>query len=271
MNHIILNKYRIDELIGEGAFSKVFKGENIKTNEMVAIKIDSEQKRNLLKHEARICQKLKGIVGIPKLKYIGDQDGYQIMVTELLGKTLKEVELSNKQVINLLIKALEIVEEIHKRGIVHRDLKPDNILLTKRNNEYSITIIDYGLAKNYIMNDGEHRELKTDKSIVGTTKYCSINAHDGFELSRRDDLESLAYTFMDCLVDNLPWKKLCKEESDEDKEIKELKECVGNWILENTYSEFAVIISYVRKLNYIERPNYFYLKNIFVNLLRIII
>ena len=55
----INNKYKITEELGEGSFGKIYKGENIRTNELVAIKIESIQTGNkLLKNESIIYQYL---------------------------------------------------------------------------------------------------------------------------------------------------------------------------------------------------------------------
>ena len=44
--------------------------------------------------------------------------------------------------------------------------------------------------------------------IIGTSRYASINAHENYTLSRRDDLESLGYTFAHLGEGTLPWIKV---------------------------------------------------------------
>lgn len=67
-----------------------------------------------------------------------------------------------------------------------------------------ICLIDYGLCKQYFKN-GEHIALKTDKKMIGTVIFCSRNAHQGLELSRRDDLIAWLYMIV-YLVRKLPWE-----------------------------------------------------------------
>jgi hypothetical protein len=48
----------------------------------------------------------------------------------------------------------------------------------------------------------------TYSSVVGTALFASINAHKGKDLSRRDDIESLAYTLLYLCSGTLPWKNI---------------------------------------------------------------
>ena len=64
-------------------------------------------------------------------------------------------------------------------------------------NSKILHIIDFGLAKSYLdPKNNKHITFKKDKSLTGTVRYCSINSHMGRELSRRDDIETLAYIIL---------------------------------------------------------------------------
>ena len=81
------NKYELRTKIGCGSFGSIYRGKNIRTNENVAIKIESiNEDTNLLKNETKIYQYLSGFNynGIPILKWYGIDDKYNYMVINLL-------------------------------------------------------------------------------------------------------------------------------------------------------------------------------------------
>ena len=66
---------------------------------------------------------------------------------------------------------------------MHKDIKPDNFLFGLGPQKSSqIYLIDHGLTSRYCSKtDGEHIPFKTNKSVIGTMRYMSNNAHLGFE------------------------------------------------------------------------------------------
>jgi serine/threonine protein kinase len=286
MTFIIGNKYEIIEEIGQGSFGKVFRGKHIRTNEEVAIKIQFKSIINVLQHEAKIYKQLENSIGIPTMRNYGHEEGFHYLIMDYLDKPLDKLTMAKPECLTFFIDALKVLETIHKLGIIHRDIKPDNLMIKERNQLY---IIDFGLSKWFLDSSGNHIKEKTNKPMVGTIKYSSVNIHNGIEPSRRDDIESLCYSFMSLYEKELLWAKLCDElkktpEIDETDETDETRkpnkkivcEKIKNLKLDyNLFTdlpgEFLTILLYVRKLKFEEAPNYNYIINLLKNLLDILV
>ena len=253
---LINKKYKKLEQIGEGMFGLIFKGENVRTRELVAIKVEPiEQDLKLLKNESIIYQYLNNVDGIPVVKWFGKDDKYYYMVINLLGESLQSI--INRRITFSLILVLQIgiqiiilLKTVHEKGLVHRDIKPDNFLLGLDRQSKKIHIIDFGFCKSYIT-DNNHNKMKKTKNLIGSSCYASINAHNFIELSRRDDLESLCYMLIYFYLGSLPWQQLKYDNST----IKLLKQ---NIIENNNIIPFVLIdyLKYIRSLEYDEKPNY---------------
>ena len=258
---LINKKYKIIEKIGEGSFGLIYKGENIRTRELVAIKVEPiKHELKLLKNESIIYQFLNNVQGIPSVKWFGKDDKNYYMVLNLLGESLQSIKNKNKSfsltlVLQIGIQIILLLKTIHDKGLVHRDIKPDNFLFGLNNQKKIIHIIDFGLCKSYINND-EHKPIKKTNSLIGSLTYASINSHDCIELSRRDDLESLGYMLIYFYLGTLSWEDisyLSKNENINEK-IKSIKQ---NILESNSFPEVLVnYIKYVTKLEFEENPNY---------------
>jgi casein kinase 1 len=106
----------------------------------------------------------------------------------------------------IAMQAIECLRFFHSCHFIHRDIKAENFLVGLGDKSRILYIIDYGLAKQYRDPRTKHHiSLKTNKSLTGTPRFASINNHRGYEQSRRDDLESLAYVLIYLLKGQLPW------------------------------------------------------------------
>jgi serine/threonine protein kinase len=273
---IIANKYKILEEIGKGAFGKVYKGENIRTKELVAIKVEKVNGDiKSLKYETQIYQAItsgKKVNGFVQVKWFGLINDYYFMVLPLLGDTLGQFKRTYSNRANLPLKLvlsfgkemIKRLQYIHEKGFIHRDVKPDNFLFDLNTEKIpnNMFLLDFGFCKQYLLPDGSHIPMKTKKQLIGTPNYVSINMHNGLEPSRRDDLESVGYIMI-----NLFYK-------DEEIQMKNLTEIIAfkfNIISTDSPEQekklrFQLVpqiikdyLNYCKHLKFEQTPNYDYL------------
>jgi len=207
----ILGKYTIDKVLGKGKFGKVYKGTRIKNQETVAIKIELLSEYKLLKHETTMLNYLHchGVKHIPSVFWYGIFEKCPTLIITYYQNSLedyaKHKTINQEKMDTIMQILLEILENVHMQYIIHRDIKPQNIMMK----DGELFLIDFGLSTFYVDENFKHVEFKKNKEyIIGTPKYISYNIHNGQEPSRRDDLISLGYLYLNLMFGDLPWSNI---------------------------------------------------------------
>ena len=277
-SRILFGKYKLNKILGRGAFGCVFHGININDNSEVAIKLEDKKGENLLEKESNFLYILKGY-GIPEIKSYGHSGKFNVLVEELLGNNLLQVKFIKKkftlkEISLLAIQIIDRLEYIHSKYIIHRDLKPENFLFGYKNSS-TLYLIDFGISKKYRSSrTGKHVRFSKTNKFCGTIRYSSFNSCRGMEQSRRDDLESLGYMLIFLCNVKLPWQGLyLKNHKFQDikenyiKMLKLKKNISPHDLCGNLPFEFEEYIKYSKNLEFEQDPDYEYLRNLFRKIL----
>ncbi|KAJ1383225.1 Serine/threonine-protein kinase, active site [Sesbania bispinosa] len=220
--------YKVERKLGKGGFGQVFVGRRVTGGNdriagpgatEVALKFEHRNSKGCNygpPYEWQVYNTLGGSHGIPKVHYKGRQGEYYVMVMDMLGPSLWDVWNSSSQAMSaemvacIAVESLSILEKMHSRGYVHGDVKPENFLLGQPGTaqEKKLFLVDLGLATKWRdTSSGQHVEYDQRPDMFrGTVRYASVHAHLGRTASRRDDLESLAYTLIFLHKGRLPWQ-----------------------------------------------------------------
>ncbi|KAK1263860.1 Casein kinase I isoform delta-like [Acorus gramineus] len=219
--------YKIERKLGKGGFGQVYVGRRMSGGTErtgpdafeVALKFEHRTSKGCNygpPYEWQVYSTLNGCYGLPWVHYKGRQGDYYILVMDMLGPSLWDVwnsvgqAMSPNMVACIAVEAISILEKLHMKGFVHGDVKPENFLLGQPGtpDEKKLYLIDLGLASRWKdATSGQHVVYDQRPDIFrGTIRYASVHAHLGRTGSRRDDLESLAYTLIFLIRGRLPWQ-----------------------------------------------------------------
>ena len=217
-------KYLIIQELGYGAYSKVFRVEHKKTNEVFACKEISKSKMKDIqkfKNEINIMSQCDHPNIVKLVEIYEDRLHYDIIMEELSGGTLTERLLkkmeeegetfSEKEAAIIFKQIMSAINYCHCKGIVHRDLKLENVLFIEKDNNLDIKIIDFGLSR-YAGNQlVDLMEIITDEKTVkmnesvGTPQYIAPEVLKG-KYNQKCDIWSAGVILYAMLSGNFPFK-----------------------------------------------------------------
>ncbi len=222
VERVIEERYRLDQLIGEGGMGAVYEATDIRLQRKVAVKIlsgslfgQSDALRRF-EREAQSAARLSHphIITVYDYGVLSTEGAYLVMELvrgETLGSILKrEQRLAPAIAAEWLDQTLAAVGAAHQAGIIHRDLKPDNIFIThdeKRNQV--VKVLDFGLAKVIQYDAAESNsptaQMTTPGTVMGTFGYMSPEQLMGTTVDERSDIFSVGVIAVEALTGHRPF------------------------------------------------------------------
>jgi ABC-type multidrug transport system ATPase subunit/tRNA A-37 threonylcarbamoyl transferase component Bud32 len=197
----ISNRYAIEELLGVGAFGRVYRARDEMLGRTVAVKTLIIEKRDRSDGRDAVTSFLEEARTIAKLDHphivpvhdAGNENGVPWMAMRLVnGESLdatvrKEGALPFERARRLLIQAAKALDHAHRKGVVHRDIKPSNMLLERGDDgSEHLWVADFGIAR--ILTE---RTTTSNAGIAGTPSYMSPEQITGKKVDARADIFAL--------------------------------------------------------------------------------
>ena len=216
MNGIeIGNKYKIIKLIGSGTFGKVYKAQNIETNEFVAVKEISKERLegdNYLKQaffkELEVMKLIESSNSVKLIEFLETEETLNIIM-ELCDSDLdnilrkKEDGFTEEELKIMLIQLNVILRKLNEKKVIHRDIKLKNILIKYDMNVPLINFIpklcDFGFAK---VLEGDITQTK-----LGTPATMAPEILKNEDYNSKCDLWSLGVIIYQLLFKCLPFPR----------------------------------------------------------------
>lgn len=189
---ILANRYRIVGLLGKGGMGEVYRADDLKLSQPVALKFLPNHLKSdgaalaRFHREVRIARQVSHR-NVCRVYDIGEAEGHLFLSMEFI----KGEELSSliRRIGRLPAdKATQIARQLcaglaaaHDNGVLHRDLKPANVMIDENGN---VRVTDFGLA-------GLTKEFGDDEATAGTPMYMSPEQLAGEELAVTSDIYSL--------------------------------------------------------------------------------
>ena len=207
-----LGKYRITEVLGEGAMGVVYKAFDPDIRRVVALKTirqqltdGSETAREIearFRNEAQAGGRLAhpGIVGV--YDFGEDRDIRFIAMEFVEGQSLARyagngVRFTDSDIPGVMSQLLDALDHAHRQGVWHRDIKPANIIMTRAGR---LKVADFGIAR---LDDGGLTQVNT---MVGTPAYMAPEQIQGKAIDQRVDLYSAGVLLYLLLTGRPPFK-----------------------------------------------------------------
>jgi hypothetical protein len=189
---VLAKRYRIIGLLGRGGMGEVYRADDLKLGQPVALKFlpreverDAGRLQRFL-NEVRMALKVTH-PNVTRVYDIGEVDGHHYISMEYvdgedLSSLLRRIgRLPKTKAVQVARQLCAGLAAAHDQGVLHRDLKPANVMLDGRG---QVKITDFGLA-------GLEETIEGAEARAGTPAYMAPEQWFGQEVSTRTDVYAL--------------------------------------------------------------------------------
>jgi hypothetical protein len=207
------DRYEVEDLLGAGGMSSVFRANDPNLRRTVAIKLihphlsSDPQFVSRFEEEAVSVAQLRHPNIIQVHDFSHDADTYYMVLEFVPGETLEDNmkrmnesgrRLATNDAVEIIASICDALEYAHNRGMVHRDIKPANIMV---NLQGQAILMDFGIAK--IVGGKQHTATG---AVVGTAYYMAPEVIKGEVADQRADIYSLGVTLFEALTGTRPFE-----------------------------------------------------------------
>jgi serine/threonine protein kinase/Flp pilus assembly protein TadD len=207
--NIFAERYEVIELLGKGGMGLVYRVEDKKTREEVALKIlkaeiiEDKETVERFSNELKLARKIAHR-NVCKMYHLAEIEGIHYLTMEYIpGEDLKSLIRMSGQMgigtaVNIARQIGEGLAEAHRQVVIHRDLKPKNIMVDKKG---TARIMDFGIAHSF-----EAEDFTKGGYAEGTPEYMSPEQVEGKKLDQRTDIYSLGLIIYEMVTGRVPFK-----------------------------------------------------------------
>ena len=202
-----LDHYNLIDQIGQGGMATVFRAEDTRNGQVVALKVlsptISSDRRFVLRfrREGGLLTRLRHPNVIPVTEYGQDEGMVYLAMPFIDGETLYDLYrrggLTPQQAARWMSQVAEALQFAHDQGVIHRDVKPSNVIIDKQGTAH---LGDFGLAR---MVEGSNS--LTGSMLMGTPAYMSPEQARGEKLDPRADQYAFGVILYQLFTGRLPF------------------------------------------------------------------